>query len=64
MANGKQGQYVITYDNSSGYYEWASLPQNTIEEAWEASGIKPGQTVAGYPIRLEMVTSSGVSVPV
>lgn len=34
--------YVVTYDNGSGYREWASSPQPTKEKAWEASGWKPG----------------------
>jgi hypothetical protein len=36
-------QYVVTYDNGTGYREYASKPQDTQEAAWAAAGIKPGE---------------------
>ena len=30
-------EYVVSYDNGSGWYEWASAPQPTKEAAWEAA---------------------------
>lgn len=54
--------YVVTYDNGSGYFEWATGPCTTPDEAWDSSGLR-GKTVAGGEVRLEKVTAPGVSTP-
>lgn len=41
MQEGTSGAYyyVVTYDNGTGYREWACTPQGSQVEAWAASGL-------------------------
>lgn len=34
-------KYVISYDNGTGWKEWASEPQPTVVEAWAVAGLSP-----------------------
>lgn len=47
--------YVVTYDNGSGYREWASTPQPTEELAWQQSGFNEGKLWEGSDPVLERV---------
>lgn len=54
--------YVVTYDNGSGFREWASTPQDTEQKAWEAAEINPGeQYFPGSDPRLETVASQQIN---
>lgn len=49
-------KYVVTYDNGSGFREWASAPQNSEQLAWNVAGISPGQQFfEGSDPRVEQV---------
>ena len=53
--------YVIEYDNSSGYPEWAGSPAPTPEGAWENSGLCPSQpSCAGYDAQLHQLTQKEI----
>lgn len=60
--NGKG--YVVTYDNGTGYYEWASTPCETPEQAYAAAGVQPGESMGSYDCRLEQVVGQGLSQPI
>jgi hypothetical protein len=59
-------QYVVTYDNGSGYIEWACPPQDSREAAWGATSLKPGMLDAkleffiGFDDRGNPLTSKSV----
>jgi hypothetical protein len=50
--NGLKAWYVVEYENGSGCGEYCSFPQPSLDEAWEASGLKRGESYGGFPTKV------------